>query len=276
MNNEFLRIGFYGAGNMAEALARGAIRGNVTTPADTVFYDVKRDRVAALAGELGARAASHPADLFAGCDLVVLAVKPQNLYDVADACDGMLTEDHVMLSILAGTTTAALEDAFSHDDCSQPRVVRAMPNTPALVGAGAAALAPGAYATDEDVILSQRILDAVGETAVMAEDLLDAITGLTGSGPAYFFLMLEAMLDAAAKQGLDEDDARRLLLATMEGSAKLARDSDAALPELRKRVTSPGGTTAAGLRVLNEHGFKDAVVACVDAATERSKELGEG
>ena len=195
----------------------------------------------------------------------VVAVKPG---DVPSACRS-LDADRV-LSIAAGVTIAAVEDALPEP----VPVVRAMPNTPALVGAGAAAIAGGTHASDDDLAWAESILGAVGEVVRVPESLLDAVTGLSGSGPAYVFLIAEALIDAGVLAGLPHDISARLAVQTLLGSARLLAESGETPEALRAAVTSPGGTTAAGLRQLEAAGVRSAILEAVAAATARSRELG--
>ena len=197
---------------------------------------------------------------------VVLAVKPQ---DVVAACAELVRPPRV-LSIAAGVTLATLEAALPPGTA----VVRAMPNTPATVGAGAAAIAGGAAATDADLDWAEGILSSVGVAVRVPEEQLDAVTGLSGSGPAYVFLVAEALLEAGAAVGLPDDVTETLVNQTLLGAARLLHETDHGAEALRVAVTSPNGTTAAGLAVLDAEGVRDAIVAAVTAATERSRELG--
>jgi pyrroline-5-carboxylate reductase len=194
----------------------------------------------------------------------VVAVKPA---DVAAACAAL--DVGRVLSIAAGVTIAAIEGAIAGIP-----VVRAMPNTPALVGAGAAAIAGGTLARDDDLAWAEGILGAVGEVVRVPEKLLDAVTGLSGSGPAYVFLVAEALIDAGVHAGLPRDVSTTLAVQTLLGSARLLAESGDTAEALRAAVTSPGGTTAAGLRELERHGVRSAILEAVAAATNRSRELG--
>lgn len=199
----------------------------------------------------------------------VIAVKPG---DVSAVCRALAaTGPARVLSIAAGVTLAALESALA--DGSQ--VVRAMPNTPAVVGVGAAAIAPGTAATDDDLAWAESLLGAVGTVVRVTEPLLDAVTGLSGSGPAYVFLVAEAMIDAGVLAGLPRDISRALSVQTLLGAATLLATGDDGPEALRAAVTSPGGTTAAGLQVLEQHGLRAAFLDAVAAATERSRQLGQ-
>lgn len=207
-------------------------------------------------------------DALVACEGALVAVKPG---DVFDTCRDLASVGvQRVLSIAAGVTLATLQDALGADIA----VVRAMPNTPAVVRAGAAAIAPGASASADDLDWAASILDAVGVVVRVTEDKLDAVTGLSGSGPAYVFLMAESMIEAGVLVGLPRDVAEVLAVQTILGSAQLLESSDEHAAALRAQVTSPGGTTAAGLRALESGGLRASVLDAVAAATERSRELG--
>lgn len=216
-----------------------------------------------------ARIVPSPAWAVADADVVVVAVKPHDVTGALESCAGTLPEHALVLSIAAGVTIATVEAAAP----GRP-VVRAMPNTPALVGAGAAAIAGGAAAGDDDLDWADEILTAVGTVVRVAEPLLDAVTGLSGSGPAYVFLVAEALVEAGVLVGLPRPVAAELAVQTLLGSARLLAEGDDGPEALRAAVTSPGGTTAAGLRALEQAGVRAAFLDAVVAATERSRELG--
>ncbi|MCU1485003.1 MAG: pyrroline-5-carboxylate reductase [Actinomycetia bacterium] len=250
-----------GGGKMGEALLGGLVAGNWADVADLAVVEP----VAARRDELSARfpGLTVSADPVAAAGAVV-AVKPA---DVPAACRTL--EVGRLLSIAAGVTIATLEDAAPGIP-----VVRAMPNTPALVGAGAAAIAGGTEAGDDDLAWAEGILGAVGEVVRVPEKLLDAVTGLSGSGPAYVFLVAEALIDAGVLAGLPRDVSSKLAIQTLLGSARLLAETGDTPEVLRAAVTSPGGTTAAGLRELEAHGVRSAILEAVQAAAARSKELG--
>ncbi len=265
-------IGFIGAGNMAEAIVRG-LTDRAGVPADRIVAsDVRAERLGELKADLGIATADN-AGVLSAASVVVLAVKPQTFAQLAEELANEPVEGQLFVSILAGIRAERIETAFARGG-RVPRVIRTMPNTPALVGAGATAVSAGRNATAEDVRLAVELFSAVGVAEVVPEEMLDAVTGLTGSGPAYVFRMIEALLEAAAQQGLPADASARLVKQMVYGSALLSRDSEHDPAELRRRVTSPGGTTAAGLAAMENGGFAEIVAKAVDAATRRSKELG--
>jgi len=215
-------IGFLGGGNMAEALIRGLVSSG-TVPADHVLVSGPRaERVGKLAGDYGIRSTTDNLELTRQAKPVVLSVKPQIIDRVLLQIGKHMAENTLVVSVAAGVTTEAIEERLPRST----RVVRAMPNTPALVGAGATAIAAGSHATDEDLARAKMIFDAVGITVVLEESQLDAVTGLSGSGPAYIFLIMEALADAGVKVGLSRRNAQLLAAQTVMGSAKLLLDTD--------------------------------------------------
>ncbi len=254
---------------MAEAIIKGLLAGRV--PAANIFV---AEPVAARREELRSRygvdARAENTDVVTESDAVILAVKPQLFRGVIAGMGSGSLNGKLLISIMAGVTAAAIEEA-----CDGPvRVIRVMPNTPALVLHGASALSRGTHAIDEDLSFARGIFDLVGTSCVVDEKLMDAVTGLSGSGPAYVFTFIEALSDAGVKNGLPRDVAARLAAQTVLGAAKLVMESGEHPAILREKVTSPGGTTIAGLASLEQSGFRGAVIGAVDAATARSAELG--
>lgn len=268
-------IAFLGAGNMARAIAGGLVRTGLVPSHRMVASDVSPAALAALESAVpGLRVAAGNAGAAAGADVVILAVKPWGVAEVCASIRDDIRPDTLVISICAGITTAAIEAALRGDGgLSEPRVVRVMPNTPALIGAGSAACAAGAHATDDDLQLAVRLFRSVGAAVAVTEDKLDLVTGLTGSGPAYVFRFLEALIAAGTELGLTETEARTLVPAMVLGAARMAVESGRELHELRDAVTTKGGTTEAGLRTLEEGDFMQLVHDAVAAATARSREL---
>jgi len=264
-------IGFIGSGNMAEALIKGIIAADVYQPDDIIIADVRGERLEELAGEYKVRTAQNNIDLVGKADVVVLSVKPQNMNDVLGQVKGSLKEDAIVISIAAGITTVKISAALG-----EVPIIRVMPNTPALVGEGASALFAKNAGT-EAMALAMKIFGAVGKAVVVdSEELIDAVTAVSGSGPAYFFLLMEEMIKAGEKLGLDEATAKELVLQTAKGAALLAEQADErgeTAAELRRKVTSPGGTTEAALKVFAEKDFSELVTMALTAARDRSKEL---
>jgi len=263
-------IGFIGGGNMAEALVRGLVDGHVP-PAQIRVSGPRRERIDELVGHYGIVGTTDNREVARKSEIVVLAVKPQILDKVAREVAGDVKNGALLISVAAGIDTAMLESLFP-----ATRVVRSMPNTPALVRAGATAICAGQHATETDLALAKQLFDAVGITVTLDESQLDAVTGLSGSGPAYIFLILEALADAGVKVGLSRRNAQRLAAQTVMGSAKLLLDTDEHPGKLKDMVTSPGGTAIAGLHTLEEGGLRTTLINAVETATKRAKELGKG
>ena len=270
MKNEVLA--FIGAGNMAEALIRGLLAARVLPAQQVIATNVRSDRLEHLAREFGIRTLADNAAALREADIVLLAVKPQQMSAVLSSLLPHPSSLPLFISIAAGVTTGRIERELG----GNARVVRVMPNTPALVGAGAAALCRGAHATNDDLATAEAILGAVGMTVRTEEQFLDAVTALSGSGPAYVFYVAEAMIRAGVEAGLAEDIARKLTIQTVFGAAKLLKEGREDPSELRKKVTSPGGTTEAALKVMQERKLLDIFVEAIQAAARRSKELSGG
>lgn len=262
-------IAFIGAGNMASALIRGLIDGGTARPEQLVAYDIRSEASAELAAAHGVRAAASLEEA-ARCPVVVLSVKPQTFTTLLPELAGLLPAQSLIISVAAGVPLSAIEAALGQGR----RAIRVMPNTPALVQAGAAGIAAGSHTNDEDLAIAEAIFNSVGSCARVPETLIDAVTGLSGSGPAYVFLLIEALQAAGQQQGLPAQTAAKLAAQTVYGAAKLLLDTGEPVAELRRKVTSPGGTTAAGLASLGEAGFEDIIKAAVTAATQRAEELG--
>ncbi|HVR38308.1 MAG TPA: pyrroline-5-carboxylate reductase [Thermoanaerobaculia bacterium] len=262
-------IGFVGAGNMAEAMIRGLLRGTFA-PEKVSASGPREERMRELAEKFGIQATTDNKTP-ASADIVVLSVKPQILSRVLDEVASTISADALVISIAAGIPVAAIQSRLS----SGTRVVRAMPNTPALVDAAATAIAGGEHARPSDLDDAKRIFDAIGLTVVLEESQLDAVTGLSGSGPAYVFLILEALSDAGVKVGLSRRTAQLLAAQTLLGSAKLLLETNEHPGRLKDMVTSPGGTAITGLHTLENGGVRTTLMNAVEAATRRSRELGE-
>jgi pyrroline-5-carboxylate reductase len=265
-------IGFIGGGNMAEALIRGLLEGAKVKPELIGASGPRAERLAELNERYRIRTSTHNATLCEQSNVVVLAVKPQIMKKVLGEVAGTLVPGTLVISVAAGVSIAAIERQLP----SGARVVRAMPNTPALVRAGATAIAAGEHATEQDLALARFIFEAVGLTVVLDEAQLDAVTGLSGSGPAYVFLIMEALADAGVKVGLSRRTAQRLAAQTVLGSAKLLLETELHPGQLKDMVTSPGGTAIAGLHTLEQGGLRTTLINAVEAATRRARELGGG
>ncbi len=265
-------IGFIGAGNMAEALIRGLVRGDHVAANRIRASAPRRERLDELAKAYGIEVTSDNREVARGAGIIVLSVKPQIMDKVLLEIGDQVKAGTLVISIAAGVDTEAIETAFTDG----VRVVRAMPNTPALVGAGATAVSAGKHASQDDLATAKAIFDAVGITVVLDEVHLDAVTGLSGSGPAYIFLILEALADAGVKVGLSRRNAQKLAAQTVMGSAKMLLETDEHVGRLKDMVTSPGGTAIAGLHTLEEGGLRTTLINAVETATKRARELGRG
>lgn len=264
------RLAFLGGGNMAEALVRGLLRAKTSQPNEIVVTGRRADRLEELAKTYGV--ATSPDNVAAARDaeVVVLSVKPQAMSDLLDQVAPVIGGQHLVISVAAGVPIAAMERKLGPSS----RIVRSMPNTPALVGQGATAIAAGTHATAQDLETAKALFDAVGMTVVVEEYLLDAVTGLSGSGPAYIFLIIEALADAGVKVGLPRRTAQALAAQTVAGSARLLIETGIHPGQLKDQVTSPGGTAIAGLHTLEAGGMRTTLINAVEAATTRAKELG--
>jgi pyrroline-5-carboxylate reductase len=265
-------IGFIGAGNMARAIAAGIVRCGLVGAEQVVASDVSPDQLSAFSEIGSVRTTQQNGDVVNAADIIVFAVKPYQMDEVCRGVAKLVRPDQLFISICAGIPTHFIESHFGSDS----RVVRVMPNTPALLGAGAAAVSGGKKAAPGDLDVTRRMFESVGKVVQVEEDKLDLITGLTGSGPAYFFRFMEAMIEAGTELGLRPDDARTLVIQTALGAARMASESGKALHELRNAVTTKGGTTEAGLKVLEEGDLPELILNCVSAATARSRELSKG
>ncbi len=266
------KIAVIGAGFMGSALVRGLLRGEAAAPSSLMAADPSDKALAALREEFPdpPKITSDNKEAATFADILIVAVKPGMVGDLLASLKRIVGKKTLVVSVAAGVTIETLEGGLVNG----ARVVRAMPNMGAAVGASATALAKGAAATEEDLRLARSLFDAVGETVVVDEPMMDAVTGLSGSGPAFVFLFLEALIDAGVEQGLTRDTARTLATQTLLGAAKMATFGDLHPGQLIDRITSPGGTTIAGLAYLEKAAFKGAVMGGVAAATRRSRELG--
>jgi pyrroline-5-carboxylate reductase len=264
------KLGFIGAGNMGEALLKGLLKTGAAKPAQLFASARRPERVQELEKTYGIHGGSNN-EVARAADVIVLCVKPQILDQVLRAISPDVGRDKLVISIAAGVPIAAIERRLH----PPMRIVRAMPNTPATVGAAATAISLGEHATDADLATARTIFDSVGLTVQLDESQLDAVTGLSGSGPAYLFLIIEALADAGVKVGLSRRASLQLAAQTVLGSAKLLIESGQHPGMLKDGVTSPGGTAIAGLHTLEAGGLRNVLMNAVEAATRRSRELGE-
>ncbi|HEX4526328.1 MAG TPA: pyrroline-5-carboxylate reductase [Gaiellaceae bacterium] len=264
------RIAILGAGRLGESLVRGFLSSGWRQPDEVAVTVRHEERVPALRERYAISAGTSNVDAVQGAALIVVAVKPQDMSEVLAEIAGSVSSEQVILSVAAGVTTAFIESHLS----AEARVVRAMPNAPALVHEGIAGIAAGRSAGDADLALAEEALGHLGAVVRVSEFDLDAVTALSGSGPAYFALLAEAMIEAGLLLGLSRDVSTKLVVQTMFGSALLLRDEGMHPVELREAVTSPGGTTTRAIRELERSGVRAAFLNAISAATERSRELG--
>ncbi len=263
------KIGFIGGGNMAEAFIKGLLNGGF--PADDIhFFEPNDTRRQMVEERYGVICEANNAELVTTSDIVVLATKPQILDKVLEDIVAVFNDNKLLISILAGITTMTLEAGLG----GLPRVVRAMPNTPALAGQGAAALCPGKNISQQDRRVAQHLFETVGIALWVEEGQMDAVTGLSGSGPAFVYTFIEALTSGGVQEGLRLDIAQALAVQTVVGAAHLVKETGEHPALLREKVCSPAGTTISAIRVLEERGLRAMMMEAVGAATRRSRELG--
>lgn len=266
------RIGFIGAGQMATALAKGFVQAGLVTGKEVLASDPSSEARERFAQAVGSRSTDDNSEIVRGSDILFLAVKPQQMACVMAELKGKVTAEHLVVSIAAGVRLSVLAQGLGPD----VRLVRVMPNTPCLVGQGACGYCLGDRATAADGQLVEQLLRSVGIAVAVDEKLLDAVTGLSGSGPAFVYVMIEALSDGGVRMGLPRPVATTLAAQTVLGAAQMVVATGEHTGVLKDRVASPGGTTIAGLQALEEGGLRAALMAAVAAATKRSMELGAG
>ncbi len=267
------RIGFIGVGNMGEALIKGLLKSKIVNSERIAASDKTKERLTYITKNYGIKVFSDNSDVIKDSDIVILAVKSNDIKDVIKEIAQDITRDKLLISIAAGISMDFLIENLPHP---MPPIIRAMPNTPAVVMEGAVGIYLSQGVSEEDRNIAIKIFETVGKVVLVEkEEWMDAVTGLSGSGPAYMFLIMEALSDAGVKVGLPRNMANLLAMQTMLGSAKLALESKRHFGELKDMVTSPGGTTIAGLHALESGGLRAALMAAVETATKRSEELGK-
>ena len=264
-------IGFIGTGNMGEALIAGLLKAKFATPHQVVAFDAEKERLLSIQKKYGIKKASNNHQLFSQCDPILLCIKPQAMKEVIEEVSEYLDASRLIISIAAGVPLSVIE-AYAR---KQLRLIRVMPNIAVLVQEGASAIAPGNLATEEDLKMAKAIFNCVGKSITVNESLMDAVTGLSGSGPAYIFLVIEALTDAGVHLGMTRAQALTLATQTVMGSVKLLSETGEHPTLLREKVTSPGGTTVEGLYKLEEGGLRKILIDAVMAAARKAKELGE-
>jgi len=267
-----LKIGFLGGGKMAAALAKGVAAAGLVKAANILASDPVPAALTAFAAQMGGKTTGSNVEVVKFARVLVLAVKPGNVAELLEEIRPFFTPGHLLISIAAGMTIARLEGGLGQG----ARVIRVMPNTPALVGASATAYALGKAATAADAALAHNIFSAVGLAFPLKEAMLDAVTGLSGSGPAYAYLMIEALSDGGVAAGLPREVATKLAAQTLLGSAKMVLETGLHPAVLKDMVTSPGGTTVEGLHELEKGSVRGILISAVRAATEKSRKLGQG
>jgi pyrroline-5-carboxylate reductase len=265
-------VGFVGAGNMAEALIKGLLEASLVAPDAIHAADVRAERLGQLDRQYGIRSAASNQELVGRADVIVLAVKPQIITPVLQEIRGALTRQKLMISVAAGVSTARLRENLQ----GEPRLIRVMPNTPALVLEGVTAIAKARGLEAGDLETAEEIFNAVGKVVVLDEELMDAVTGLSGSGPAYVAVVIESLADGGVKMGLDRITAMTLATQTVLGAARLLAQTGLHPGALKDMVSSPGGTSIAGIAALEEGGIRTTFIKAVERATVRSRELGRG
>jgi pyrroline-5-carboxylate reductase len=266
------RLAVLGGGKMGEALVAGLVASGWRKPSEIVVTGRREERLSELFDNYGVETLLDNAAAVTGAEVVVLAVKPQDIEILLSDISAHVAADQTVLSVVAAIPTSFIEARLGSD----VPVVRAMPNTPSIVHEGMAGIAAGKHASEESLKLASEVLSHVGRVVTVPESYLDAVTAISGSGPAYFALLAEAMIEAGILLGLSREISTELVIQTMLGSAKLLRDEHMHPVELREMVTSPGGTTIRAIRVLEQSGVRAAFLNAIQAAMERSQELAQG
>ncbi len=275
------KTGFIGAGNMGEAFVGAIIKSNLLSPSMIYVSDINEERLAVFRSNYGVSAINDNIKLFSECDIVILAVKPQQidkvLTEITKQKDYMISAKKLIISIAAGIPLKKIEDLLYTplDEKSRTKlpIIRVMPNTPALVLSGMSGMSANRYSSVEDVNIVRTILEPMGKVLEFNEDDLDAVTALSGSGPAYVFYLIESMIEGGINAGLDPNDAYTLTIATLKGSLALMEELNESPETLRKKVTSPGGTTEAAFKILENNRVKQNIIDAIAAAALRSKKL---
>jgi len=266
------KIAFIGTGNMGEALVSGLIISGSSEPKNIICTDIRESNLADIKAKYKVRTTANNIKAVNEADIIIYAVKPQIMATVLTETAAKLDMSKLVISIAAGVPLAAMESCVNKD----LRLIRVMPNIAAFVKESASAIAAGAHATKEDIELAMQIFNSIGKSIFLKENyLMDAITGLSGSGPAYIFLIVDALADAGVKMGLSRQESIFLATQTVLGAAKLLLETQEHPSQLKDKVTSPGGTAIAGLATLESGGLRTTLINAVEAATNRSKELGE-
>lgn len=270
MDLQNVKLGIIGGGAMAENILRGLLQAGLVQPGKTVVSDISPERLACLHERFSVETTRDNVSLVTRCSVIVLAVKPQSMSGVLEEIRDAATPEKLFLSIAAGVRADAIAEGLGRSG----RVVRVMPNVAAKVLSSASALCAGPGATQEDLALACRMFAALGLTEIVSENLMDAVTGLSGSGPAYIFVLIEALADAGVRAGLSRKTALGLAAQTCAGAARMVLEGSEHPGVLKDMVTSPAGTTIAGVQQLEQRCFRGTIMAAVEAAVARSEELG--
>ncbi|MDQ0213780.1 pyrroline-5-carboxylate reductase [Oikeobacillus pervagus] len=266
-----MKTAFIGAGSMAEAIITGAlVNGALQKEEIVVTNHSNQKRLQELTEKYKVNTSYDHETIFQGAKVIVLAMKPKDVKEALQTIQSYVTSDTLIISVLAGVPMEFIESELKQ----QVAVVRAMPNTSAMIGKSATGISLNSAVTEQQKELALQLFSAIGLTVIVEEHLLDAVTGISGSGPAFIYYVVEAMESSAEILGLEKDLAKKLIIQTLTGAAGMIETSGAKTEELRKAVTSPGGTTEAGLNVLNKHNVKNAFIECITEATAQSKRLG--
>ena len=265
-------LGILGAGNMAEAIVRGVLRKALFQPAQLIAADPVAARRELFEGELRVRSVADNAEVAKRAKIVLLSTKPYQVKEALAPLGAVMDEQTLVISIAAGVTSRAIADALGRGKTW--RIIRSMPNTPMLVGEGIVGVAAGVGASDADVATARTIFEAAADVVEVAEEQIDAVTALSGSGPAYFYYLVENMIQAGVEMGLSPADARAMAIKTAAGAGKLLAASTDEPAELRRKVTTPGGTTEAAITHMTNHGLPKIVIDAIKAAERRGRELG--
>ena len=270
--SDVARLALLGGGKMGQALLGGLLASGWRQPDEIIVTARRKERLEELASKYEVQTSTDNAAAVAGAEVIVIAVKPQDMESLLSEVSSQITPDQTLLSFVAAISTDFIENRLEY----QVPVVRAMPNTPSVVHEGMAGISAGKYADDANLDMARDVLNHVGRVVTVDEEYLDAVTAISGSGPAYFALLAEAMIEAGILLGLSREISTDLVVQTMLGSAKMLRDEKMHPVELREMVTSPGGTTTRAIRVLEQSGVRAAFLNAIQAAMERSQELAKG
>lgn len=264
------KLGFIGAGSIAEAILKGILSHKLTKSQNIYMINRQNDeRLHHFQKNYGIKITRDYKDIVSRCNILVIAVKPDDVEDLLETIKQLVTKDHIIITVAAGITTSFVEMRLRKN----VQVVRAMPNTSCQVKESATAIASGKFVKSGSMELVRNIFSSVGKVAKVEEDMLNAVTGLSGSGPAYVYLLMEAMIEAGIQAGLSENLSKDLAIQTVFGAAKMALETGESPNRLRKKVTSPGGTTMVGIKTLEAMGFSTSIIRAVDNAAKRSQEM---